>query len=483
MQIRKASLECLRANPWLPLALVAALLIGMLLAWQVLPVKVVDTDPSDLRAEHQADYVTLVADSWTVNGNSDLARERLYELVDDDTTWADVDQMLVDAIARLEAEGNPPAALRITRMRDAVPLPLDDAEQAEGQRPTRRTSATRTAVANEKPSGAGSSSPTAFPTLSAAGRQPAEDEERLGGFSLGWLPIAGLVLVLAAVAAIGAVVWREKRASRTPLPGDEPTDSDQPSLAKRRQGSAMSLNPIPAPGGYDEPSDYGANLDLQGDEYGDEMDELDEGLYDEAPLRQQPSLAPEEGWHVEEPALPESIAREWAEDSPASYVEDSSSPNWRRRGPALQSSLAAGELGVFETSYAFGDDDFYHAFTIESPTHEFLCQCGIVISDTAGTQGAQLVNAFDIWLFETQGTRTLSKVLVSDHTYHDEAVSARLARKGELVVAQPGMVIELETESIRLTATIEDLAYRTNVQVTQNVFDRLKVRMVVEQLS
>lgn len=150
--------------------------------------------------------------------------------------------------------------------------------------------------------------------------------------------------------------------------------------------------------------------------------------------------------------------------------------------PAVEPALAPGQLGVFETSYSFGDDDFYHAFTIESAAHEFLGQCGIVISDTVGIEDAQMVDAFDIWLFETQGTRTLSKVLVSEQAYDDESISTKLVRKGELVVAQPGLVIELETESIRLTATVEDIAYRDDTADARSVFDRLKVRMVVEQL-
>ena len=56
-------------------------------------------------------------------------------------------------------------------------------------------------------------------------------------------------------------------------------------------------------------------------------------------------------------------------------------------------------------------------------------------------------------------------------------------RKGELVVVQPGLVVELETESIRLTATVEDIAYRKDAPEARSIFDRLKMRMLVEQLS
>jgi hypothetical protein len=472
------------ARLWLIVALVLGLVIGLVLAWQVFPTRWVDTDPSDLRAEHQADYVAMVADSWTVSGDADLARERLYELVDRDTTWADVDALVAQTAAGLSSQGNAPAALRVSRMRDTVPLPVDEGDVAA------------VPVEESEPAQKAGQEPGATKEVASAEDKPGE------GGGLGWLPFVGLLAVLAAAAAIAFVVIRDRRRAGTPDAGDLDYPFE-PTMEDRRRGSAVSPNPLPTLGGIEEQLALDdetiiAEVDLQGEA----EDAAEEALYEEpeeAPLSHMPALEPEEAWHIETAgssagnagAAP---AQRPVEISPLSdddleAVEEAptgeilTSRTWPRRASASEPALAPGQLGIFETSYAFGDDDFYHAFTVESPTHEFLGQCGIVISDVMGLDEGQLVDAFDIWLFETQGTRTLSKVLVSEHASKDEGISAKLVRKGELVVVQPGLVVELETESIRLTATVEDVAYRKDAPAERGVFDRLKIRMVVEQLS
>jgi hypothetical protein len=58
--------------------LVVGCLIGwMVLGWLIFPVKWTNADPSDLRAEHKEAYIQLVADSFSVDSDADLARERL----------------------------------------------------------------------------------------------------------------------------------------------------------------------------------------------------------------------------------------------------------------------------------------------------------------------------------------------------------------------------------------------------------------------
>ena len=173
----------------------------------------------------------MVADSWTVTGNADVARERLYELVDKDTTWADVDALLDQVASDLAAEGNGPAALRLNRMQETVPLPV--VEERE-----------------ERESAPEQSPESVAPSQEAA--LPAEEEAEDSEGSLGWLPIAGLVVVLAAAGAIGYVVVRDRRRLENPDAGDLDLSPIEPTMDDRRHGSAVSLNPIPAPGGFDD---------------------------------------------------------------------------------------------------------------------------------------------------------------------------------------------------------------------------------------
>ena len=51
--------------------------LGLVYGWVVNPVKYVDTTPSSLRADYQADYVLMVAESYSQNRDLPLAARRL----------------------------------------------------------------------------------------------------------------------------------------------------------------------------------------------------------------------------------------------------------------------------------------------------------------------------------------------------------------------------------------------------------------------
>ncbi len=472
---------------WIVGALILGLALGLVLAWQVWPVQWTDTDPSDLRAEHQRTYVILVADSYSVTGDANQARERLYELVDQDTDWAAVDRLIAETADELEQQGDRAAALRVRRMRENVPLPVEA---------------------------------SALPAETAAPEETAPSSPRWA------LVLVGLGLVVLVIALVIWLVTSEmrKRDQEAAL-ASRKEQTVSPARHSVHPGGAFSLNPVPAPGGLGQdtaepperelpPWEEAAFMDEQEDAalalldedegavaFGLEEDQEEEGSFeaeleeelepfawdeeDEKPLAQRPDLALEEAWHVEESeaepseedeeemrtvALPELAAEDLALVKEESLEE-----------AAPQAEVVP--LGSFEASYRFGDDDFYHAFTIESPQHDFLGQCGIVISDVLGVAEAQLVDAFDLWLFETQGTRTVSKVLASEYAYTDDDLSAKLARKGQVLLAEQGLVVTLETESLRLIATIRDLGYRDDQAQPDSIFDYLQMDMVVEQIS
>ena len=347
MQRRILNAEGWSARLWVAGALVAGLVIGLVLAWQVFPTRWVNTDPSDLRAEHQADYVAMVADSWTVSGNADLARERLYELVDADTDWTAVHALVAQTASDMVAQGNNPAALRVTRMLDTVPLPSDGDVAA---------------VATEN------TAPEATPV----GAADTETEEPAG--SLGWLPIAGLIVVLAAAGAIAYVLVRDKRRSATPDEGDVDLSPVEPTMDDRRRGSAISLNPIPAPGGFDEQLVTGLGveeneIDLQGESDADldeslsedpeeDSDESEYAEAEEAPLAHMPALEAEDAWHIESPdpepveeatvVTPRPVEISGLSDDDLEPVEEAptgeilTSRTWPRRASASEPTLGPG---------------------------------------------------------------------------------------------------------------------------------------------
>jgi len=62
----------------LVIGLVVGLIIGLpILGWWVFPVEWYDADPFDLRQQHQEAYVSMLADSYTLNTNVALARLRV----------------------------------------------------------------------------------------------------------------------------------------------------------------------------------------------------------------------------------------------------------------------------------------------------------------------------------------------------------------------------------------------------------------------
>jgi hypothetical protein len=60
--------------------IVAGLILGLLLTWQVWPVEYYDTDPVDLRQEHKDDYVVMIAAAYAQDRDLGVASLRLGQL-------------------------------------------------------------------------------------------------------------------------------------------------------------------------------------------------------------------------------------------------------------------------------------------------------------------------------------------------------------------------------------------------------------------
>jgi len=123
------------AIPFMLVALVIGIGLGLLLAWQVWPVQWYDTDPSDLRVGHQKEYVVMVANSFLVTGDADAARTQLYALTDDDTSWAQVVDFVGQVAVEHEMAGDEATTKRIGRMEQA--LNLSDTPPEAFQQPKR----------------------------------------------------------------------------------------------------------------------------------------------------------------------------------------------------------------------------------------------------------------------------------------------------------------------------------------------------------
>ncbi len=132
-------------------------------------------------------------------------------------------------------------------------------------------------------------------------------------------------------------------------------------------------------------------------------------------------------------------------------------------------------VSIYTPGRAFDD-----SFGIEDAKKddEFLGECGAVVSETIGAGQPEKVTAIEVWLFDKEDfVRTLTTVFVSEHAFNDPAIRSGLAAKGELILAKPGAIATLETNTLRLHARIVDMAYGTGPLPPNSYFDKLTIEI------
>ncbi|NIM92348.1 MAG: hypothetical protein GTO18_01355 [Anaerolineales bacterium] len=134
-------------------------------------------------------------------------------------------------------------------------------------------------------------------------------------------------------------------------------------------------------------------------------------------------------------------------------------------------------LATFRTIYSLGDDLYDDSFSIEGPTGDFLGECGVGIGDIIGVGEPKKVSAFEVWLFDKNDIQTVTKVLMSSYAYNDQETRARLAAKGDPVLADSGSVLELNTASLRIEARIVDITYGEGALPSESFFDRIAIEL------
>lgn len=133
----------------------------------------------------------------------------------------------------------------------------------------------------------------------------------------------------------------------------------------------------------------------------------------------------------------------------------------------------------FVTTYVLGDNLFDDSFSIESASGEFLGECGVGISEAIGVGEPKRVTAFEVWLFDQNDIKTVTKVLMSGHAYYDEATRAELEKKGEPVLAEPGKEFSLTTNNLVVICRVMDMGYGEGPLPEESFFDRLSIELSV----
>jgi len=135
-------------------------------------------------------------------------------------------------------------------------------------------------------------------------------------------------------------------------------------------------------------------------------------------------------------------------------------------------------LVQFMTTYLHGDDLYDDSFSIETPSGEFLGETGVGVSETLTAGGdAKNVTALEVWLFDKNDIRTVTKVLMSDHAFNDDAIRAKLAPKGDAVQIKANDKFALETATLRVQCRVVDLAYKSAAMPPNSVLERITIEL------
>jgi hypothetical protein len=138
---------------------------------------------------------------------------------------------------------------------------------------------------------------------------------------------------------------------------------------------------------------------------------------------------------------------------------------------------AAPPISQFVTTYTLGDDFYDPSFSIENEGGDFMGECGVGISEAIGVGDPKKVTALEVWLFDKNDIRTVTKVLMSEYAFHDEALRARLASKGDQLLGQQGGEISLETATLTLRARILEMDYGAGELPAQSFFQRVTLEL------
>ena len=103
--------------------LVAGIAIGILFAWVIVPVNVVDASIEQLRTDLRTDYMRMVIDSYSQSGDSDLAVERYNQL-------GETRREVLSDVSETYGAANPAAYQEFMALLDLSAEPETDAEAA-----------------------------------------------------------------------------------------------------------------------------------------------------------------------------------------------------------------------------------------------------------------------------------------------------------------------------------------------------------------
>lgn len=146
--------------------------------------------------------------------------------------------------------------------------------------------------------------------------------------------------------------------------------------------------------------------------------------------------------------------------------------------PAADRSVERGPpIARFMTTYMYGDDMYDDSFSIDDANGDFLGECGVGVCETIGVGDPKKVAAFEVWLFDKNDVRTVTKVLLSQSGFADNTMRGRVTPKGDPAVAKTGETLILETNMLHVSVRVVDMNYGSGPLPPETFFNTLTVEL------
>ena len=132
----------------------------------------------------------------------------------------------------------------------------------------------------------------------------------------------------------------------------------------------------------------------------------------------------------------------------------------------------------FTAAYTQGDLEYDESFDIEGSDGSYWGECGMTTSEALASDGNR-VTALEVWLFDKSDIRTVTKVLMSDFAYGNQALREKLSSRGDAVLLAPNLDFVLDAQTLRLMGKVVEMEYDDSQGPARAAIRRLRVQLHV----
>jgi hypothetical protein len=143
-------------------------------------------------------------------------------------------------------------------------------------------------------------------------------------------------------------------------------------------------------------------------------------------------------------------------------------------GPGVETAVTQ----EYSASFHQGDEEYDQSFDIEGSDGSYWGECGLTMSELIDGDPNR-VTALEVWLFDKSDIRTVTKVLMSDFAYGNQALRDKLSSKGDAVLLSPDMGFVLDAQTLRLIGKVVALEYDDSAAPPRSTLRRLAVQLKV----